>query len=132
MADVSKLKHKSANRFGPPPSMDEASTNILVPEVAAGAHLHEPKESVAHEAPRAQPPMRGDADSEKLDAGLLRRRDGRTFRRTGRVIPFSTRISPEMDDRLRDLAEQQGVLIVEVLENALEAYIRELSAASKR
>jgi hypothetical protein len=31
-------------------------------------------------------------------------------------------VSPEFDDRLRSIAERDGKLLVEVLEDALEAY----------
>ena len=37
-------------------------------------------------------------------------------------MPFATRISPEFDERLRDIAERDGLLLVEVLERALDAY----------
>jgi hypothetical protein len=50
------------------------------------------------------------------------RRDGRSARRSGRTLQFATRVSPEFDDRLRSIAERDGKLLVEVLEDALEAY----------
>ncbi len=49
-------------------------------------------------------------------------RDGRSLRRTGRTLQFATRVSPDFDARLRTIAENQGMLIVEVLEQALDAY----------
>lgn len=100
MADVSKLKQKPARRLGPPPAVDEASGNLSAPEIAP--------------AP-TQP------------ATAPRRRDGRSMRRTGRTMTFATRVSPQFDDRIRDIAEQQGLMLVEVLERALEAYDRELA-----
>jgi hypothetical protein len=56
------------------------------------------------------------------------RRDGRTLRRTGRTVTFATRVSPEFDERIRDIAEEKGLMLVEVLEQALAAYERELTA----
>jgi hypothetical protein len=50
------------------------------------------------------------------------RRDGRSARRSGRTLQFATRVSPVFDDRLRAIAEREGKLLVEVLEDALDAY----------
>lgn len=85
---------KLRNKLGTPPSSDEASQNLAAPEVAPAA-------------PRVEEP---------------RRRDGRSARKTHRTIPFATRVSPDFDDRLRDIAERDGLLLVEVLERALDAY----------
>lgn len=93
MADVSKLK-KAGRRLGPPPSTDEASPNLAAPEVA-------PTDEAV---------------------GQYRRRDGRSARRTNRILPFATRVSPEFDERIRTIAERDGLLLVEVLEQALDAY----------
>lgn len=92
MANLSKLKSK----LGTPPSLDEASPNLNAPELA----------------PVAQPEPQG----------VKVRRDGRSARRTNRTMPFATRISPEFDERLRDIAARDGLLLVEVLERALDAY----------
>jgi hypothetical protein len=94
MADVSKLK--KAGRLGPPPAADEASANLAAPEVAP--------------APTAPAPA------------PYRRRDGRSARRTNRTLTFATRVTPEFDERLRDIAERDGLMLVEVMERALEAY----------
>jgi hypothetical protein len=50
------------------------------------------------------------------------RLDGRSMRRSGRTIQFATRVSPEFDDRIRQIALRDGMLLVEVLEQALDAY----------
>ena len=42
-------------------------------------------------------------------------------RRTGRTVQFATRVSPEFHDRIRQIARYRGLLLVEVLERALEA-----------
>lgn len=92
MANVSKLK----NKLGTPPTLDEASPNLNAPELAPVAPPSAPVAKV--------------------------RRDGRSARRTNRTMPFATRVSPEFDERLRDIAERDGLLLVELLELALSAY----------
>jgi hypothetical protein len=48
--------------------------------------------------------------------------DGRSLRRSNRTVQFATRVTPEFDDRIRAIAERDGLLLVEVMERALEAY----------
>lgn len=98
MADVSKIKKLS--RLGTPPAAEEASRNLAAPETAP-----------------APPAVVG-----ALDVENYRRRDGRASRKTNRVLAFATRVSPEFDQRIRDIADRDGLKLVEVLELALEAY----------
>ena len=51
-----------------------------------------------------------------------KRRDGRSMRRTGRTMQFATRVTPKWDDRFRDIAEERGLLLAELLEQMLDAY----------
>lgn len=95
MPDFSKLKRHT---LGPPPLPSEASNNLQQPELAPG--LAEPA----------------------TDLSLHKRRDGRSLRRTNRTIQFATRVTPDFDRRIRSIAEQEELLIVEVLERALDAY----------
>jgi hypothetical protein len=44
------------------------------------------------------------------------------LRRTGRTLQLATRVSWEFDDKLRRIAQRDGLKLVEVLERALEAY----------
>ena len=44
------------------------------------------------------------------------------MRRSGRTVQFATRVSPDFDERIRQIAMREGLLLVEVLERALEAY----------
>jgi hypothetical protein len=37
-------------------------------------------------------------------------------------MQFATRVSPEFDERIRQIAMRDGMLLVEVLERALDAY----------
>jgi hypothetical protein len=97
MTDLSRLK-----RLGAPPSPDEASTNLEAPETA---------------------PLGPGQDHEgRSTATAGRRRDARSLRRTHRTLAFATRVSPEFDNRLRDIAERDGLKLVELLERALDAY----------
>lgn len=91
---MADLSRLKKNKLGTPPPLDEASQNLAAPELAPAA-----------------PPEEGRP-----------RRDGRSARKTHRTLPFATRVSPEFDSRLRDIAERDGLLLVEVLERALEAY----------
>jgi hypothetical protein len=97
MADLSKLKRR--NTLGEPPPIEEASQNLQTPEIA---------EEVT------QPAM--------LPREEYHRIDGRSLRRTGRTVQFATRVSEEWDDKLRRIAQRDGLKLVEVLERALEAY----------
>lgn len=93
MADVSKLK--SRNKLGAPPSMDEAATSLAAPEVAPAV--------------------------QEVTQPLYVRRDGRSARKTNRTLAFATRVTPEFDMMVRDIADKENLKIVEVLEEALEA-----------
>ena len=107
MADLTKLKRRSS--LGAPPPLAEASPNLHAPETAP------PPASPARRMAVAPLPT-------ALAGEALPRRDGRSARRSGRTLQFATRVSPEFDNRLRSIAERDGKLLVEVLEEALEAY----------
>jgi hypothetical protein len=106
MADLTKLKRRSS--LGTPPPLAEASPNLEAPEMAPPAPPVRRMTVVPPPASRA-----GEGAP---------RRDGRSARRSGRTLQFATRVSPEFDNRLRAVAERDGKLLVEVLEDALEAY----------
>jgi hypothetical protein len=97
MADLSKLKRR--NTLGDPPPVEEASQNLEAPEIAAEVPL---SAALPHEE--------------------YRRIDGRSLRRTGRTVQLATKVSVEFDIKLRHIAQRDGLLLVEVLERALEAY----------
>jgi hypothetical protein len=111
MADLTKLKRRSS--LGEPPPPAEASTNLEAAETAPppAAPAVEPPQPIAVIRPAA---VRTEQP--------LPRRDGRTARRSGRTLQFATRVSPEFDNRLRSIAERDGKLLVEILEEALDAY----------
>lgn len=92
MADLSKLKRKG---LGAPPPVEEASPNLAAPETAP----HHP----AARSPRVKVDMR-------------------SARASGRTEQFATRVTPDFDRRIREIAVRDGLLLVEVLERALDAY----------
>ncbi len=110
MADASRLKSLRRPGLGPPPSADEARNDLA--SVAPPATTSE-REAGFDQAP--PPPT---------TAAAVRpaRLDGRTLRRSNRTVQFATRVSPEFDERIRQTALRDGLLLVEVLERALEAY----------
>lgn len=99
MADFSGLKRKQST-LGKAPTMDEASTNLEAPEFAPA-----PPSVVALVPPTV-------------------RKDGRSQRKTGRVVQFSTRVTPEFDADIRAVAERDGLKLAELLEEMLRQYKR--------
>ena len=97
MADLSKLKRR--NTLGDPPPIEEASQNLQTPEMAAEV-----------------------TQTTVLPREECHRIDGRSLRKTGRTVQLATRVSLEFDDKLRRIAQRDGLKLVEVLERALEAY----------
>lgn len=108
MADLSKLKSARRNPLGEPPAINEASNNLSAPE-------HAPAPAPVAVQPRA-------ASNEVHGQESYQRRDGRSARKTNRTLPFATRVSEDFDRRFRDIAERDGLLIVELLEKSLDAY----------
>jgi hypothetical protein len=94
MADLSKFK----KRLGAPPPIEDTGANLKAPEIAPSPAVT----TVAHP----------------------KERDGRSARRTGRTVQFATRVSEGFDERFRAVCERDSLLIVELLEKALDAYER--------
>jgi hypothetical protein len=111
MADASKLK-----RLGAPPSLEEARAD-LVPE----PQQSEPFGTTAAPAPR---PVQTRQPEPEIDD--YERVDGRTLRKTGRTIPFSTRLNMDTDRLIRRLAGRYGLLIAEVVERGAHLLEKEL------
>jgi hypothetical protein len=108
MADASKLKSLRRGGLGAPPALDEARIDLAAPAPAATQ-----RETISERQQMTQ--------SATLATGAVRL-DGRTMRRSGRTVQFATRVSPAFDERIRLIAMREGMLLVEVLEHALEAY----------
>jgi hypothetical protein len=118
MANLAKLKRR--NTLGTPPPFEEASQNLQAPEivpVVTAPAVSPHGEAVLERKPvgeqQGDPPHPHDAQY---------RIDGRSLRRTGRTLQLATRVSWEFDDKLRRIAQRDGLKLVEVLERALEAY----------
>ncbi|MDV5624363.1 hypothetical protein [Leclercia adecarboxylata] len=126
MADASKLKKRPRNSLGVPPGPDEVATSLNSPEVAPAAEATEVvPEPIAKEQPIPATPMPSgnhELASQESNAVPYVRRDGRSARKTHRIIAFATRVTPEFDNEVRDIADREGIKLVEVLENALAAY----------
>lgn len=127
MANLAKLKRR--NSLGEPPSIDEASQNLQAPEVApAVAPMTAEPEAAPVVVPLSQAVRLSKEDAEQDDIAPApsprqrRRLDGRSLRKTGRILQFATRVSWEFDDKLRRIARRDGLKLVEVLERALDAY----------
>ena len=116
MADLSKIKRR--NTLGAPPAPEEASQNLIAPETApvmpVSAPLPETK--AVQDAPPVHPTERPRIADDRV------RVDARTLRKTGRTLQLATRVSWEFDEKLRRIAQRDGLLLVEVLERALDAY----------
>jgi hypothetical protein len=118
MADLSKLRRR--NTLGAPPPLEEASQNLQVPEIAP---VMEPPAEVPRRATvPSQEPANTPEDATPQPPHPQRRIDGRSLRKTGRTLQLATRVSWEFDEKLRSIAQRDGLKLVEVLERALEAY----------
>jgi hypothetical protein len=116
MANMGKLKRRST--LGAPPPPAEASPNLQAPETAPPT----PGMPIPERAPMSAPTTSARTARSATAGQGPQRRDGRSARRTGRTVQFATRVSPEFDERVRFIAEREGILLVEVLERALAAY----------
>src|SRR3954447_1648565 len=119
MADASRLKNRRNSGLGAPPPIEEARAD-LAPQIQTFG------EGVAREsASETEQGERGGNAGQKRrqpEAYMASRVDGRSLRRSGRTIQFATRVSPEFDERIRTIAKRERMLLVEVLEKALDAY----------
>ncbi|EDW5848732.1 hypothetical protein CHX87_005094 [Salmonella enterica subsp. enterica serovar Minnesota] len=123
MADASKLKNRSRKNLGSPPGPEEVATSLNSPEVAPVAVVPDAAEQTVPVPPASSvPETTTPATTQVNNSAPYIRRDGRSARKTYRIIPFATRVTPEFDNEIRDIAEREGIKLVEVLENALIAY----------
>ena len=117
MADLSKLKRRTT--LGTPPSPAEASQNLQVPELASRG---DPPAAASPHVVAPTPAPANPPEEASTPAAHGRRLDGRSLRKTGRTLQLATRVSWEFDEKLRRIAQRDGLKLVEVLERALEAY----------
>jgi hypothetical protein len=105
MADISKLKR--VRGLGEPPPIEEARPDLSPQEMP-----NPPAAAVP--APMAEAPIGAAPHPARID--------GRSLRRSGRTMHFATKVTPEYDTRIREIAEQTGKLMTEILEESLAAY----------
>lgn len=126
MADASKLKNRSRKNLGSPPGPEEVATSLNSPEVAPVAVVVTEPSSSVQTLP--EPPVSSESEptapaaTQVSNSAPYIRRDGRSARKTYRTLPFATRVTPEFDNDIRDIADREGLKLVEVLENAVAAY----------
>jgi hypothetical protein len=116
MADASKLKSKRSGHqggLGNPPGPDEVATSLNSPELAP---VENPSLAANEQRSVSIHKMQDEVTSHYV------RRDGRSARKTNRTLAFATRVTPEFDCEIRDIAEREGIKLVEVLEKAIAAY----------
>jgi len=53
---------------------------------------------------------------------ITKKIDGRSATRTGRIVQFATSVTVDFDNTIRQLAKDDGLMIVEVLEKSLLLY----------
>ncbi|HCT5345680.1 TPA: hypothetical protein OT027_005159 [Klebsiella quasipneumoniae] len=118
MADASKLKTKRARGgLGVPPGPDEVATSLNAPEIAPAVAATDVQIQQADLSPVHHDPVGTQTVTEAYT-----RRDGRSARKTNRTLAFATRVTAAFDQEIRDIAEREGLKLVEVLEKAVEAY----------
>lgn len=110
MADASKLKRFRA----PPPSIDEARADLIPSSPDAETAAEEIPQAKLGVAVAPRHPTRQPEPEPEIED--YERVDGRTLRKTGRTIPFSTRLNAETDKLIRRIAGKHGILIAEVVE----------------
>lgn len=118
MADASKLRTKrTRSGLGVPPGPDEVATSLNAPEIASAVAATDVQRQQADSSPVHHEPVVTQTVTE-----VYTRRDGRSARKTNRTLAFATRVTPAFDQEIRDIAEREGLKLVEVLEKAVEAY----------
>ena len=117
MADLSKLKRRTT--LGAPPPLEEASQNLMAPETAPVVSVPTPPANTT-----VKPIRRAGSAVRAVEPGEQRRQriDGRSLRKSGRTLQLATRVSWEFDEKLRQIAQRDGLKLVEVLERGLDAY----------
>lgn len=131
MADLSRLKK---GRLGTPPPIEEAAISLTAPETAPGFVPNSPEELIKSErntVTTASPYLTHPSGKKEQQMEIpYVRIDGRSARKTNRTIAFATRVTPAFDKEVREIAVKEGLLIVEVLEQALEALRLQKNPAS--
>jgi hypothetical protein len=146
--DATKLR-RGLRRLGEPPkdSNPELSKPVSLPEVSSdtpsvsdlsrATTTSRPALSIQKIPPADGAPQRQERLGQASafgptptgDTGGRSYVDGRSRRRTGRIEQINVKVSAQFNNHLRGLADRENLLIVEVLERALDAYLRLLAVA---
>lgn len=141
VVDATKLR-RGVRRLGDPPTDSN-------PELSERAAPSTAPTTNVESATLPQSPTRGSATSMPQVVGTtsqpdhiqplpaapasalsgVQYQDGRSRRRTGRIEQINVKVSAQFNSDLRGLADRQGLLIVEVLERALDTYLRIVAIA---
>jgi hypothetical protein len=71
----------------------------------------------------ARPPRQGEQADPFAGFGAVRAADGRTARRTGRIVQFATIVSPEFKRWMKVTAAQKGKSMAALLDDMKAVYI---------
>lgn len=120
-----------------PPSSATAAINVAAAPSAPEPQMEAPVPSLNVESPVplvAAPscPLTGPQGA-ALAAAIAKptaaRIDGRSLRRTGRTRQLGLKVTAEFDDQLRSIAAARGMMLAEVLEEAMARYIERADMA---
>jgi hypothetical protein len=111
--DVERIKASRRKRLGAPPADANPAIAPEPPRASTGARVITRRQQRPDEAP-------------------YERVDGRTLRATGRIVPLTTKVSRACDALLRQLAQDRGVLMCEILEEGVQAVRLLHEAAGER
>jgi hypothetical protein len=73
------------------------------------------------------PPKEASQNLQQVEVSYQGTIDGRYLKRTGRTIQFTTRVTSEYNSIIRQIAQKENHLLVEILEKALVAYCKEIN-----
>jgi hypothetical protein len=119
MADASRLRNRRNSGLGKPPPIEEARVDLAPQAQPTDGGVDR---EGASEAAQENGEGKAGQNTRQAEMYMASRVDGRSLRRSGRTLQFATRVSPEFDERIRTIAKRERMLLVEVLEKALEAY----------
>ena len=121
--DAAKLRSLGSRRtLGTPPR--DAMPEITGENVQAAPAVSPPAAAPVPTVTSLPPPPPSPSQPAREEPPSLQSRtivDGRTLRKTGRTVQFGTRVTEQFAIDLRTDAEADGLLIVEILEEAVAA-----------
>ncbi|KLL03385.1 MAG: hypothetical protein MRERV_42c003 [Mycoplasmataceae bacterium RV_VA103A] len=73
-----------------------------------------------------EPPQEASTNLRQIELPYTRNYRPRLMKRTGRVVQFATRVTPEFDKWIRDIVQKENVYLAEVLERMMLVYQKEV------